>query len=72
MRDRLLEKIELLRQRMVEIGLEHGLNHPDVLDCSREIDELLNELRRLEARKTYKSGKKPYRLFVLENQAHFA
>lgn len=72
-REKVLEKIELLRQRMVVIGLEHGLDHPDVLDCSRQIDELHNELLRLDTLIAQnQNGKKPYRLFVLEKHANFA
>ncbi len=69
MREKLLEKIELLRQQMVKIGLESGLDHPDVLEYSRKIDQLHNALLEME----YQSKKKkPYRLFVFENKAHFA
>lgn len=68
MREKLLEKIELLRQQMVKVGLESGLNHPDVLEYSRKIDQLHNALLEMERQ----SNKKPYRLFVFESQANFA
>ncbi|MDA5110762.1 MULTISPECIES: aspartyl-phosphate phosphatase Spo0E family protein [Brevibacillus] len=73
MRDMVLEKIELLRQRMVKMGLEFGLDHPDVLEYSKQIDQLHNELNQLD-HSLSKVGKKskPYRFYMLENKAHFA
>jgi len=70
MREKLLEKIELLRQQMVKIGLESGLDHPDVLEYSQKIDKLHNVL--LEMEKQSQQAKQPYRLFVFESQANFA
>ncbi len=73
MRELLLEKIELLRQQMVALGLECGLNHPKVLEYSQKIDQLHNELNQLDhgLSKTEKN-KKPYRFYILENKAFFA
>lgn len=73
MRDNLLEKIELLRQQMVKLGLECGLDHPEVMEYSRKIDQLHNELMELDLNvsKTVRK-KKPYRFYILENQANFA
>ncbi len=73
MRDKLLEKIELLRQKMVELGLECGLDHPDVLDYSQKIDQLHNALLELDKDKSRSVAKNPYyRFFVREGQANFA
>jgi uncharacterized coiled-coil DUF342 family protein len=73
MRDTLLEKIELLRQKMVKIGLECGLDHPDVLKYSKQIDELHNELMGLDQELSKAERKKtPYRFYILENRANFA
>lgn len=73
MRDVLLEKIELLRQRMVYMGLEFGLDHPDVLEYSIQIDQLHNELNQIDHNLS-KAGnrKKAYRFYLMENNAHFA
>ncbi|OUQ89335.1 aspartyl-phosphate phosphatase Spo0E family protein [Brevibacillus brevis] len=73
MRDVLLEKIELLRQRMVNMGLEFGLDHPDVLEYSIQIDQLHNELNQIDhslSKAEYR--KKSYRFYLMENNAHFA
>ncbi|UFJ39663.1 aspartyl-phosphate phosphatase Spo0E family protein [Brevibacillus humidisoli] len=72
MREKLLEKIELLRQQMIHVGLELGLDHPDVLSYSQEIDRLHNQLLELDC-KQRKSGKRPYyRFYISEEQANFA
>lgn len=73
MRDHLLEKIELLRQQMVKTGLELGLDHPEVMGYSKQIDCLHNELMELDLIQVKtKRTKKPYRFYILENQANFA
>ncbi|QRG66841.1 aspartyl-phosphate phosphatase Spo0E family protein [Brevibacillus choshinensis] len=73
MRDVLLEKIELLRQRMVNMGLEFGLDHPEVLEYSIQIDELHNELNQIDhGLSKVGTNKKPYRFYLLENKAYFA
>ncbi len=73
MRDVLLEKIELLRQRMVNMGLEFGLDHPEVLEYSIQIDELHNELNQIDhSLSKVGTNKKPYRFYLLENKAYFA
>jgi len=36
------EKIEKLRREMVSMGMELGLNHPDVIQKSHELDSLHN------------------------------
>ncbi len=40
---RLLEDIELLRKSMENIGMVKGLNDPDVIKLSQELDKLLNK-----------------------------
>lgn len=73
MRDVLLEKIELLRQRMVNMGLEFGLDHPEVLEYSILIDQLHNELNQIDhGLSKVGTSKKTYRFYLLENQAYFA
>lgn len=77
MRDILLEKIELLRQRMVNMGLEFGLDHPEVLEYSMLIDQLHNELNQMDhslskVGNSNGNSKKPYRFYLLENKAFFA
>ncbi|WP_188069721.1 aspartyl-phosphate phosphatase Spo0E family protein [Brevibacillus brevis] len=73
MRDVLLEKIELLRQRMVNMGLEFGLDHPDVLEYSIQIDQLHNELNQIDhSLSKAEHRKKSYRFYLMENNAHFA
>lgn len=73
MRDILLEKIELLRQNMVNMGLEFGLDHPEVLEYSMQIDQLHNELNQMDhSLSKVANTKKPYRFYLLENKAFFA
>lgn len=43
-----LEEIELLRKEMVKIALAFGINHPSVLKMSQKLDELHNELLKIE------------------------
>lgn len=43
----LLIQIELLRHIMHELGLEKGINHPDVLNISQQLDVLINEYYRI-------------------------
>ncbi|PCN42772.1 aspartyl-phosphate phosphatase Spo0E family protein [Brevibacillus sp. 7WMA2] len=71
MREQLLEKMELLRQQMVEIGTRYGLHHPEVLRCSREIDLLHNQLLQMEKEVTF-CNDKPFHLHIFENRTHFA
>ncbi|CAM5782946.1 MULTISPECIES: aspartyl-phosphate phosphatase Spo0E family protein [Brevibacillus] len=73
MRDVLLEKIELLRQRMVSMGLEFGLDHPEVLEYSKKIDQLHNELNQMDHNLS-KVGKKKqsYCFYILDKKAYFA
>ncbi|MFD2370356.1 Spo0E family sporulation regulatory protein-aspartic acid phosphatase [Brevibacillus sp. GCM10020057] len=73
MRDVLLEKIELLRQRMVNTGTQFGLDHPEVLEYSIQIDQLHNELNQIDhSLSKAGSSKNPYRFYLLENKAFFA
>ncbi|GAA4723127.1 aspartyl-phosphate phosphatase Spo0E family protein [Brevibacillus fulvus] len=73
MRDKLLEKIELLRQQMVKIGLECGLDHPDVLEYSKRIDQLHNQLIEMDhSLSKVESKSKTYGFYILENKANFA
>ncbi|WP_426451736.1 aspartyl-phosphate phosphatase Spo0E family protein [Paenibacillus sp. S-38] len=34
-------EIEKLRERLVTLGIRFGLMHPEVQECSRQLDELL-------------------------------
>lgn len=45
-----VEKLELLREKMLQAASKHGLTHPLVLTYSKEIDLLHNDLMRLEKR----------------------
>lgn len=74
MREILLEKIELLRQQMVQVGLECGLDHPEVLEYSKKIDQLHNELNYIDhsLSKELVRNKQPYRFYLLETKANFA
>lgn len=73
MRDVILEKIELLRQRMVNMALEFGLDHPKVLEYSMQIDQLHNELNQMDyCLSKVENRKKPYRFYLLENKVYFA
>lgn len=74
MREQILEKIELLRQQMISCGLEQGLDHPDVLFYSQQIDLLHNKLLEIE-KEDWKSNhlkRKYYNFFLYESRAHFA
>ncbi|MCM3145052.1 aspartyl-phosphate phosphatase Spo0E family protein [Brevibacillus sp. MER 51] len=55
------------------MGLEFGLDHPDVLEYSIQIDQLHNELNQID-HSLSKAGnrKKAYRFYLMENNAHFA
>jgi len=73
MREKLLENIELLRQRMVNMALEFGFNHPKVLEYSEQIDKLHNQLNQMDYNVSrVNKTKKPYRFYLLENKAFFA
>lgn len=39
----LLAKINDLREKMIEIGLEEGLTSPNTIKISKELDKLLNQ-----------------------------
>jgi hypothetical protein len=73
LRELLLEKMELLRQQMVKIGLECGLDHPKVLEYSQRIDQLHNELNQMDqGLSKAEKPKKRHRFYILENQANYA
>lgn len=72
MRENLLEKMELLRQQMILIALEFGLDHPDVLSYSQEIDRLHNQLLQLDSKQGRSEKRHKYRLYICEKRAHFA
>jgi hypothetical protein len=40
---KLCNEIEQIRSRMVVLGTQYGFLHPDVQQCSRQLDELLLE-----------------------------
>lgn len=44
---RLLEKIELLRERLVTLAREKGMAHPSVLNVSELLDVELNKYYKL-------------------------
>ena len=47
----LLARLEELRGALERLVVEKGLDHPDVLNVSQQIDEALNEYNRLTARR---------------------
>ncbi len=48
MREKLIDEMELLRKQMMKIGMECGLDHPDVILYSQKIDELHNVLLKID------------------------
>ncbi|SER24994.1 aspartyl-phosphate phosphatase Spo0E family protein [Piscibacillus halophilus] len=40
-------KIESVRQEMLEAGMKLGLNHPNTIDLSHKLDQLLNKYQGL-------------------------
>ncbi|MED4402477.1 aspartyl-phosphate phosphatase Spo0E family protein [Metabacillus fastidiosus] len=44
--------IQSLRSRMITTGMQKGLNHPDSIKYSQQLDVLLNKYQRL---KSYKN-----------------
>ncbi|OZM55745.1 hypothetical protein CIB95_15710 [Lottiidibacillus patelloidae] len=40
------EKIEELRAKMIQAANEKGMNHPSVIECSKQLDECMNQLLR--------------------------
>lgn len=47
MENMLLSRLEILRVKMNEIAYHKGLEHPDVLKISQEIDQLHNKINEL-------------------------
>ena len=45
--ERLLDKIEYLRQEMHITALEKGISHLDVLMISQRVDEMVNEFQNM-------------------------
>lgn len=43
-----LEQVELLREKMIKMGMEHGLQDAETIKISRQLDELLNEYANFE------------------------
>jgi hypothetical protein len=41
--ENLYYKIEILRRKMNKIALEKGISHPDVLQVSQTLDQILNQ-----------------------------
>lgn len=40
--DKLLKRIEFLRQQMTEVAIKKGFTHIDSIELSQELDQLLN------------------------------
>lgn len=51
--EKLLCKIECLRQRMHVTTLEKGISHPSVLKVSQMLDEMINKFYKLDRIKKY-------------------
>lgn len=45
------EAINVKRAQMIEIGMEKGLSCRETVECSQELDRLLNDYRRLTTNK---------------------
>ncbi|WP_088104055.1 aspartyl-phosphate phosphatase Spo0E family protein [Halalkalibacter urbisdiaboli] len=43
-------KITYLRLKLISTGQMKGLNHPDTIKCSQELDHILNEYERVKRR----------------------
>ena len=39
----LLKKVELTREKMIQVALEKGVSHKETIELSKELDRLLNE-----------------------------
>lgn len=44
---KLIEQIVEARSRLIEIGTLKGLNHPETIKCSEELDQLLSNFRKI-------------------------
>lgn len=47
----LQEQFQTLRSKMVALGMKLGLNHPAVLEISRELDEIHNKILKVGKRR---------------------
>jgi hypothetical protein len=43
MNDNLLEHIEELREKMISVGMTHGLTSEETLKLSKKLDDLINQ-----------------------------
>jgi hypothetical protein len=61
MEQRLLKKLEKLRTEMNVLAINKGLNHPDVLHLSQQIDEIHNKINQLDNNQRHLSGRQMIR-----------
>ncbi|MFJ8066517.1 aspartyl-phosphate phosphatase Spo0E family protein [Psychrobacillus sp. NPDC096426] len=47
----LLKKVELTREKMIQVALEKGVSDKETIELSKELDRLLNEYEIKEKRK---------------------
>ncbi|MCQ6277279.1 aspartyl-phosphate phosphatase Spo0E family protein [Bacillus sp. V3B] len=45
-----IEEIEVTRKDMILVGSVYGLTHPDTIKLSHRLDDLLNDLYKIETR----------------------
>ncbi|SER61751.1 aspartyl-phosphate phosphatase Spo0E family protein [Psychrobacillus sp. OK032] len=41
--EKILNKVELTREKMIKAALEKGVSHKETIELSEELDRLLNE-----------------------------
>lgn len=51
-----MESIESLRKKMIDLGIEKGVDHPEVLKLSKQLDQLLNLYQRNKEKKERGGG----------------
>lgn len=52
--DKLLERIEFLRNKMTDIAMEKGFTSPEAITTSQELDKLLNLYESMKQTKSQK------------------
>ncbi|MEN6327096.1 MAG: aspartyl-phosphate phosphatase Spo0E family protein [Syntrophomonas sp.] len=44
----IMQRVENMRRELIEIGISHGFQDPQVISLSQQLDELINQYYRLE------------------------
>lgn len=58
---RIEERIEQLRNEMIDTGMELGLCHPSTVALSQELDELLNQFEKQKMRGDFNNGRAKFK-----------